>query len=293
MNSSINEKISLEGVTKLINGSQLASIKESLIRIIDIINDPNAHMKDLIDTIRLDPPLSVKILRVANSAYFGRKNPADNIRVAIIRIGFNIVKELALSLKINDFFVDNNQHSNFSMSKLWENCVAVAIFSKLIMRREFRQKGEKIYASGLLHNIGIVLIKQFLEDDFSLIVKKYIEEKIDLIEIENPILGFTHADLSGSVLKSWGFPSNLYIPIQQHHRPLESEPEFKKSAMVLYIANYCCAIEGIGFVDLSTENNDLFVKCLENLNITEKATHLIMHEVRIEMKKLTDAGWFK
>ena len=125
-----------------------------------IIRDPIHNI------IEVDPPLTAKLLKLANSAFYGYPKTIGEVQEAIVCIGFEAVKELALSQKICELFKKNDLINNYSRISLWKHSLAVAVFSKLLYRREFAKSGENIYVAGLLHDIGHIIMDQFLHDKF-------------------------------------------------------------------------------------------------------------------------------
>ena len=206
MNSTDEKKNKIEKIIELVDNSEISSIKQTVTQILTIINDPNSSAKDLKNIIEIDPPLTGKLLKLANSSLYGYPKTISKIQEAVVCIGFEAVKELALSQKVCELFKKEDYINGYTRISLWKHCVAVALCSKLIFRREFREPGENIYVAGLLHDIGIIVIDQFFHHDFINILRKSKSEKNNLVSIENAVLGFNHTDISLAVAENWNFP---------------------------------------------------------------------------------------
>ncbi|HOQ80750.1 MAG TPA: HDOD domain-containing protein, partial [Candidatus Cloacimonadota bacterium] len=152
------KKMTFYELKHAVHSSELASIKSILLELIRLINDPSATAKQLKDIVEVDPPLSSRILRLANSAYYGMSKRISDILEAIIWIGFDIVKQIAISMKALELFIGNELDIFFSRDKLWRFSVASALAGKFIYRREFKELGNNIYSLGLLHNIGHIMM---------------------------------------------------------------------------------------------------------------------------------------
>ena len=158
-----NKHERLNQIVRLVNESDISSIKNVVSGIIKIINNPNSTVSDLKHLIEIDAPLSSKVLKIANSAFYYRGRRVSDIKQAIIWIGYDSIKELALSQKVCNIFKKNPSVNGYSRAALWKHCIAVALFSKLVFRREFGERGDNIYAAGLLHDIGIIAEDQFFQ----------------------------------------------------------------------------------------------------------------------------------
>lgn len=288
----IDKKKEIEKIMEMVEKSDISSIKRTIIQILTIINDPHSSAKDLKNIIEVDPPLTAKLLKLANSAFYGYPKSINEIQEAIVCIGFDAVRELALSQKVCELFQDDDYIHGYSRIILWKHCVAVAVCSKLIFRREFRERGENIYVAGLLHDIGIIVIDQFLHEKFKEVLKRSRKERSNQIDLENELLGFDHTDIGLAIAEDWGFPDDIAKAISTHHDPGDLNDENGKIAATMYIANYIVQNEVIGYCDSPYPNKTLLQKCLIKFHLKEKALSLIMKEVKEEIKKMEQADWF-
>lgn len=281
----------IKRIIEIVNNSDISSIKQIVIKIIKIINDPDSSAKNLKDVIEKDPPLTAKLLRLANSAFYGYSKKISTIQEAIVCIGFEAVKELALRQKVCELFSKEFYFNSYSRLSLWKHCIAVALCGKLIYRMEFQQHGENIYAAGLLHDIGIIISDQFLQNSFIDILTKSKNTKKNLINIEDNVLGFNHTDIGSSLATDWKLPDELVIAIKNHHNFNSIEEKYIKISLSLFVSNYACQNSGIGYNDAPYEDKTKFLKCLEELKLKEKSIELIIEEVKNEIKKIEEIGF--
>ncbi len=288
----LEKNIKLNKLLKMVNKSDISSIKEITIQLITVVNDPKTGAKDLKNIIEKDPPLSARLLRVANSAYYGFRRRISNVQEAIVGIGFNAVKELALNQKVCELFQKDYYFEGYSRSALWEHSVAVALCNKSIYMKEFRELGENIYTAGLLHNIGIIIEDQFLQNNFIDALMQSKNDKCNLLYAEKNIFGFDHTDIGRAIADNWDFPDKLAIAIGNHHDPESVDKKFKKFVLTTYISDYFCQRNDIGYSDAPYENESLYAKCLRELKIQEKAMDFIIEDVQEEIEKMKKGGWF-
>jgi len=292
MNLIDEKKEKINKIIEMVNHSEISSIKQTVTQIINTIIDPNSSAKDLKNIIEIDPPLTAKLLKLANSAFYGYPKTISVIQEAIVCIGFEAVRELALSQKVCEIFKKADYINGYSRISLWKHSVAVAVCCKLIYRREFRERGENIYVAGLLHDIGIIVFDQFLHYDFLNILRKSRSEKNNLVNVENAILHFNHADIGRAIAENWDFPVELVKAIGNHHNTKNVDDKYTKISFTTFIANYAVQDKLIGYCDAPYKNKTLFLKCLMKLNIKEKAIDLIVKEVEKEINKMEKSGWF-
>ena len=288
------EKIEkLRKIIELVDQSEISSIQSVVSGVIDVINDPRSSAKDLKDIIEIDPPLTAKVLKVANSAYYYSPNRISEIQHAVIWIGFDVLKEIALSQKVWEVFDKEECIHDYSRSSLWKHSVAVALLGKMIYRREFGERGENAYAAGLLHDIGIIVEHQFLANEFKGILTKAREEKKNLPRAEYEVLGYTHTDVGETLAEHWSFPEEFVLAVGYHHKPDLVEQEHSRLASTLYVADYLCQENGIGYADMPVRDKELFQKCLKKLNIKAYALDLIVKDLEAEIARMEDQGFFE
>jgi putative nucleotidyltransferase with HDIG domain len=268
-----------------VNGSSISTIGSVVARIIAVINDPDATAKELVEIILTDPPLAANVLRLVNSAYCSPRNKIADIQQAVIFIGFEALKELALNQKVCEIFKRGVKIKGYSRARLWKHSVAVALFSKMIYRREFVQRGENAYAVGLLHDLGIIIEDQFQNDILIQALEKASDSTMSLLEAERNTLGYDHAQIGMTLADNWKLPAEIALSVGYHHNPLQAPDTGMHLTCVLHIANACCQKSNIGYCDAPQQDDDLFRDCIRKLNIEPQALDLIMQEVQ---KKLTE-----
>ncbi len=280
----------LNGFLEKVRHSNISSIKNIVTGIIRLINDPESSAKDFKEIIQIDPPLTGKLLQLANSAYYAPQRKIFEIQQAMIWVGFDALKELAIRQKVCEVFEGNSSIEGFSRNDLWKHCVAVALLGKMIYRREFGQKGECIYVAGLLHDIGIIALEQFCQGDFKQIIKRTLTHKKHQKEIEKDVLGFDHAEIGGAIVEDWELPRGLVEIIGGHHEPETISHEFARIGATLHVADFVCQKRDAGNQNARFLDEKRFKRCLEKLNLTSYALDLIAKDVEMEIHKMEEQG---
>lgn len=282
----------LQELVERVNLSELSSIKQIVLAIIRVITDPDSTVKELKDVIQLDPPLAGKILKTANSAYYSRSfsRTYTDIEQAIIWIGTETIKELALNQKVCELFNRDERIEEYTRRSLWWHSIAVAIMAKLIYRREFALKGEDAYAAGLLHDFGIIAEDQFCRDEFQRTMHLSQTEELSMTGAETVIFGFDHTWVGGEVALSWDLPKELTIAIGFHHDPFKPPVEFSRMVYTLYVADFFCQDNGFSFGAAHETGTNVLDRCLSKMEIKPQALNIIFKSVREEIKKMEDRG---
>ena len=284
------EETRLEWIVKKVRESNISSIKNVISGLIRLIHDPESSAKDFKDIIQIDPPLTGKLLQLANSAYYAPQRKICEIQQAMIWVGFDALKELAIRQKVCEVFQGKSAIEGFSRNALWKHCVAVALMGKLIYRREFGEKGEKIYVAGLLHDIGIIALEQFCQKDFKRIVSKTLKDGKNQTEIEKEIIGFDHGEIGRAITEDWELPRKLSEIIGAHHDPENISQEFLRIGLTLYVADYLCQQRNLGYRNVPFQDGKRFKRCLKKLNLTFYALDLIAADVETEILRMEEKG---
>lgn len=290
MNQEEEKSTKLKKVLEIVNKSDICSIRNIVSGVIKIINDPESNAKDLMEMIQIDPPLTAKLLKLANSAYYSPQTKINEIQQAMIWVGYDALKALALRQKICAVFDGNSTIKKYSRPFLWKHSIAVSLLGKMIYRREFREKGENIYVAGLLHDIGIIVIDQFHGDEFRLILNNTKREKKNHIKAEKKVLGFDHAEVGKAIANDWNLPQELVEIIGCHHNPDNIAQEFEKAGSTLYVADCVCQQKGFGYGDAPIQDKGLFKRCLKRLNLTSYALDLMAEDVQKELFQMEEQG---
>ena len=290
VDNELNDK--LLNIIELVNQSDISSIKSVVSNIINIINDPNSNARDLKKGVEIDPPLTAKVLRVANSAYYGSRRKINEIAQAVIWIGFDAVKELVLNQKVCEIFNKQESFKGYSRIALWKHSVAVALLVKMIFRREFGEKGDDAYVAGLLHDIGIIAEDQFIQGDFRKVLERSENENKNLVYMEDNVLGFNHANVGMAISKNWNFPEELVNAIGYHHNPIDVPADFSKLTLTLHVADLYCQKNNIGYVDSPFQDKVVLQTCLDALELEPYAIDLIMEDLIQEISKMEEQGVF-
>lgn len=289
LNEGRNE--ALVELVDMTDDSEISSIKKIVSGIIAIINNPRSNVQDLKEIIEIDSPLSAKVLKTANSAYYASQKKIYDIEQAVIWIGFDELKEIALNQKVCEIFAKGEPVEGYSRILLWKHSVAVALLAKMIYRRELGRRGDDMYAAGLLHDIGMIVEDQFMHDNFKHVLNKCTEEKMSLTDAESDVFGYNHADVGRALTDYWNLPRELVTAIGYHHDTFGVPRKFPIMALTLYISDYLCQLSGIGYCGSSHKIDEtIFRRCLNALGLEQHVFKIIVEDLKKEVSRMEARG---
>jgi len=211
--------------------------------VLDVTSGKNSSAADLTGIIESDPALTMRILSVANSPYYGFVKKISTVSHAVVVLGFKEIQNIALSMSVVQLF--DKRGSEFT-EKLWRHCFAVGVVSRMMANYLNCRMDGKYFVGGLLHDVGKIFLSQYLPERFNemLAVMERKDNKITYHMLEEEYFGISHAEVGGRLLDSWMFPQEISDAVAFHHKPSGSvnDPVF---ASCIHIADLLCTIKGI------------------------------------------------
>ena len=191
------------------------------IKLTKLISDENSTMQDFEKMIKMDPTLVLRLLRGANSPYYGLRQKVNSISRAVVVIGINNLRNMIVTEGLKEIFKDKKSENVFSRSRLWLHCSAVSICSQMIMERIFGLNGEDAFLCGILHDIGMIVEDQTAPDLFYKVCNTYDVNSKPITDYEKEIVGTDHCEIGHLLAKDWQLPIEVQEGIQRHHKTLD------------------------------------------------------------------------
>jgi putative nucleotidyltransferase with HDIG domain len=246
--SSIIEHQAEEHLHELVASiSNISTLPTVAARIMEVVNDSTASASDLKDVVECDPALTARILKTVNSSYFSVQSRVGNLQHAISLMGFNTVRNLAVTHSVSGIFKRESEVASYSRMDLWRHMVSVGMSARMIARRLKNPQFEEAFMAGLLHDIGVVLLDEHAHEAFCTAVISVTPDR-ELCVCEREVFGFDHSDLGATVADQWRFPESIIEGIRWHHTPQASSEANRSMVCILSLADFLCAQKGIGTV---------------------------------------------
>jgi len=278
MNSAIETMLR----TQLKKIKQLPTLPAVYYNLQKLLSDPDTSAKQIGSVIEKDQSLSSQILRIVNSAFYGFPRKISTISEGVVILGFREIHHLSLSISVIDLFKESNNANRLDHTLFWKHSLAVAICANIIARKAGVKKVENpeiAFVAGLLHDIGILILDQYLRDLFytSFLFKK--KKNLYYVDAEKEAIGFTHQEVGQFLTEYWNLPANLVLIPGHHHRPIA----FKNSTSDFALLSIINLAEVLTHaVDLSpncdTEVPRLFNECWNELGHSIKDIDSITRE---------------
>jgi putative nucleotidyltransferase with HDIG domain len=187
------------------------------LRLSKLLSQEGSRIQEFDALIKMDPVLVTRLLRMANSPYYGLSEKITSISRAIVFIGMKNLRNLVVIEGLKDLIQEDSQGGVFSRKQLWLHCVAVSICSQMIAERVFGQRGEDAFLCGILHDVGIIVEDQTAPDLFLKTCTALGSRAGALPLVEKEMIGTDHCEIGALLAKEWKMPEEIKEGIRRHH----------------------------------------------------------------------------
>ena len=252
--------------------SHIATLPEITLKIIELVEDPTSTAQDLHNIISNDPALCSRILKVVNSAFYGLPRQIGSINRAIVLLGLNAVKNIAIAASLTKLFRGGELCARFSAKDLWIHSIATAAAAKLVCDELKLNLSDEAFLAGLIHDIGIMVEVQSMRHELLQVFEEMTFDSdgaptSDMREVEERVLGASHEAFGAGLCDAWKFPRSFIYVTRHHHEPMELPLQDRALTAIVYVADRLAAVCGYGFrTDLPSLDFDPEV--IETLNLS-------------------------
>jgi HD-like signal output (HDOD) protein len=222
--------------------TDLPTLPEVVGRLMAIVRDERSTTAQLASVIERDQAICAAVLRVANSAYYGAYRKVDSIGRAVVVLGFEQVRSIALGTGV--FAGLRGSPAGLDRRRFWLHAIGTATAARLVSERRGRQE-ESYFVCGLLHDIGKLLLGRHLAKVYGELIAQAQSERRALHELEAARFGLDHAEVGRLMLERWRLPEGITSGLRHHHA-WEGNGEVPEAALVVALADNLCHEAGIG-----------------------------------------------
>ena len=273
---------------KIVNLKNLPTLPHILLKLIDACNEENGGSKEISAIIEKDPSLSIKILRMVNSAYNGLPYTVINIRQAVMILGINAIRNIAICTSVHEVFNHGKERTGFNLKLFWWHSLKCAVLSKLIAKKIAYGDPDEAFLSGLLHDIGRMVLWINFPEQYAALWETFQDEPDLLLDGEMRLVA-THCSIGAWLVHQWKLPASMADAISHHH---ESKSEIFNApplVRIVYAANALCQEPVKGEARGPKIAEDFFgfegMEIEEFLLQTDEETKQVAQSLRIEVEQ--------
>ncbi|MCH7902966.1 MAG: HDOD domain-containing protein [Armatimonadetes bacterium] len=196
----------------------LPVLSQAASQILRLVDHPDVSSHQVEAAIQKDSAITAKILKVANSAFYGA-NGVPTVGRAVAVIGMNSVQSLVVGITFQQMAANKMECPNFGKLEFWRHSLAVATAARIIGKLTMASKAEELYCAGMMHDIGLLVMDRFLPKIFETNLKLCQKLKQPLYKIENQTLGYDHCTVGGLLAEKWSLTKIIKHAIEFHHNP--------------------------------------------------------------------------
>jgi putative nucleotidyltransferase with HDIG domain len=246
---------------------ELPTLPAVITRILEVVENEQSSVKDLERVISRDQSIASKVLKIANSAYYGFPREITTLHRAITILGFRTVWGLALGSSIFDTFFRANGESAFDRTTYWLHSIACSRCALTLAGVSGGMDSEEAFLAGLIHDIGMVVMDHVMHEKYCQVLESAIQQELPFDQLERKAWGFDHGEVGAWLGEEWKFPLSLLEAIRFHHRGPEAGGTSNPLISVIHIADFCASEAGLD-VTGNQKPARLQEKALNTLNLS-------------------------
>nr|WP_321400655.1 HDOD domain-containing protein [uncultured Desulfobacter sp.] len=237
----------------------------------NVASNPESTLDDIVEKILLAPALTIKILKIVNSPFYGLGNKISSIKDAVVLLGTDEVINMAFGLSLSESFLNANLKGLMDPKALWRHAMGTALIARYLCRELPQFKDMGIFTAGLLHDIGKIYLIENFSDLYTTILSRAKESTVPISAVEQEILGMDHGKIAQRIGENWNLPDPLVHAAAFHHQP-SAAGEYSLFAAIIGFSDY---LSNMVDVDKNTDAN-----AMQKIKQQFKVDHMIA------MKKL-------
>ncbi len=203
-------------IDQILAAENLPSLPKVAMQVLDLVEKDNASVGDIADVIEKDPALTARVLKMVNSSLFGLSKTVGSLQQATVVLGLRTVKVVALSFSLVESLHAGETHT-FDYDLYWRRSLTTAVMAKLISGETLDDRGDESFVGGLLCDIGLIAANRAVGDVYGPVWQAWADQRRPIQEIEQEVLGTTHAEVGAALLNRWNLPDVLVEAVRWHH----------------------------------------------------------------------------
>ncbi|KJS30389.1 MAG: hypothetical protein VR64_17035 [Desulfatitalea sp. BRH_c12] len=199
---------------------ELPTLSSVAMRVNGMLMNTDTTAHDLAQVIEKDQSIASKLLKLANSSFFGFSSRVSSVAHAVMILGFNSVRNAVLSMAVIDAFsLKHHRQSGFDLTSFWRHSISVAVIGRYLGNATKGRGIENVFTAGILHDIGKVVMAIYFPERFIELKQSMDEEAASCMNTEHQFFPIGHSAMGAFLVRCWNLPVDLVAAIAQHHHP--------------------------------------------------------------------------
>ena len=277
-----------EMLDRVLASPRLPSLPAIALEVIDLVQQRDVNIKQIAGTIQHDPALSSKILKTVNSSFYGQSHSVSSVSHALVVLGLNAVKTLALGFSLVGNLKETGGEG-FDHFAFWKRSLYTATAAKAFSKRMGLVQQEEAFLGGLLQDLGMLAMTQTLGDEYNALLVEAAGDHSRLVELERQHFDGTHADVGKALAEAWRLPPLLVQPIALHETPEQAEGDVAPMIHCVAVGN---AVADVFMNEAAGASLDIYLKrCEQWFELPAESAEPLLREIHQqtnEMRRLFD-----
>lgn len=245
----------------------------------------DSNIKELARVIELEQAIATRVLKLANSSYYGLSGKVSSIQHASVLLGFKALGDLISVAGISNLMSKNLKGYQLDSGDLWRHSIAVAFGSRIIANRKDTEFGNLAFFAGLIHDAGKLILDPYVYERKDSFDEFMADGENTIVNAEKTILGFDHSEIASELCQKWKIPNDQRIGIKFHHNPSKSNGS--ELAFILHMANYIAMVNGCGTGTNGAEYH-MEEGVMDFLDLREEDVEYIKKDVQESVDKMSE-----
>ena len=261
----------------------LPAMPQTVMKAREIMDSPTSSFKDLGQALELDQAITARVLKLANSSYYGMGGKVASVQQAAVILGQKSLNELVTIAGTSSLLENSLKGYDLESGDLWQHSLGVAFGSRMVAKKQNSHLAVDAFTAGLLHDSGKLVLDQHVFEHRERFQEYLTDDQEGFLSAEKQILGFDHAEIASEVCKSWNIPKNITTAIKYHHDP--SRAKDSDLTYIVHMADTIAMMTGLG-LGMDGMAYQMDPKAMEITGIKEKDISHIMADVLESVQKM-------
>ncbi len=277
-----------EQIDQVLNDiNKLPPMSNVVLKIMTLLQNPSVSIQEVANEISKDPVITASIIKLSNSAYYRASKPIRTVSESLMTLGIKTVKEIVLLTATKKILNKDLTSYQLDAEAMWLHSLIVAELSaRISIAKKTNIPRDLAFTSGLLHDIGKVILAQFFPMKMIEIKNAVKDSFRAFTDIEKEFLGYDHQEVGRKALETWNFPEELKEVVSCHHN-FDDSKKFPKLVACVHVANHLAVISGIG-IDIGGLSHEISKPALDLLGITDQELEIYFTNIPEIQKAITE-----